>query len=67
MLLNEESKFHNQYQQNDGIKQTNSNAQSVGRGLDNIIKASGKLPIFKKVAEIYKDCFKAILNVSDYL
>lgn len=61
LLLNEESKFHNQYQQNDGLKGNTSNARNVERGLDNIIKASGKLPVFKKVAEIYKDYFKANL------
>lgn len=57
LLLDEESKFNWQYIRNNELIKYSSNSETVKTGIDNMINACKELPVFKKVAEIYKECF----------
>ena len=57
LFLDEESKFYGQYQRNDEFMKKYSNSLTVKQGLDNMIKACDQLPGFKKVAQVYRECF----------
>lgn len=57
LLLDEESKFKGQYERTNQLVKISTNSETVKRGLDNMIEACKQLPVFEKVAKVYKECF----------
>ncbi len=64
LFLDEESKFNGQYYSNDRFMNNYPNSKTVKQGLNNMIKACDQLPVFKKVAQVYRDCFLVLVEKS---
>ena len=56
LLLDEESKFDHQYERTNELMEFCTNSETVKIGLDNMIEACKQLPVFEKVAKVYKEC-----------
>lgn len=57
LLLDEESKIDWQYTRNNELITLYPNSRTVTDGLNNMIEACNQLPVFEKVATIYKEYF----------
>jgi hypothetical protein len=62
LLLDEGSKFDEQYQYSNTLLKRCSNLQTVATGLSNMVKACQQLPVFRKVAEIYQSEFNKLFQ-----